>query len=313
MKNITKVLIILLLIAAIVTVLPEFKVLNSSSNTYRYVKSLEKKALYYNCINGPYESDATKEEFTKLFKSLGNDVSIYFKDINNDFSETHNANKTYYSASAVKIFDIIYLVEQAREGKMDLNKTITYKASYQKSGSANTSKHKINDEIPITELMGNILEVSDNAAHFMLVHYIGANTLNKYFKEKYDINLKISNEKPFEYYYTAKMANRSVELMYDILKVDDEYSNLIKKNMNNNNDNGLNFSDKTFFHKYGMFGMYYHDIGILNQDNPYLISILTNYGEGNYTNKVSKISEQIYDIYEKNNQEKIAYCTNFTG
>ena len=49
---------------------------------------------------------------------------------------------------------------------------------------------------------------------------------------------------PFIRNYSASLANKSLERLYNLLLVDDIYSKLIKDAMNNRNMNYLRFDDK---------------------------------------------------------------------
>ncbi len=300
--------ILLIIIGIVILYQLSPKVYKSKSDTLEKLKVLETKYAYYDCMRSGYQSEDLNKKFNEL-KSKYPNISIYFNDLSNNYIYSQNETKIYYSASVVKLFDAIYLIEKAKVGEIDLDDTITYLPSDNRSGSLKTSKHKYNDKIRLRDLIDYAISVSDNAAHFMLVKHIGASNLNKYFKTEHNINLNITDAKPFAYNYTAKMANASLELVYDIIDADDEYSKLLKNAMNNTYVNGLNFDDKEFLHKYGLFAANYHDLGINATNFPYLISILTPYGETDYITKVSKIHKEIYQIYEENINAKLEYCS----
>lgn len=82
--------------------------------------------------------------------------------------------------------------------------------------------------------------------------------------------------------------------------------------MNNTYYNALNFDDITYLHKYGYYNPYYHDIGIYNSLNPYVISIFTLFGnpDTGALEKVNNISKEIYNIYQTNLDKKEEYCYN---
>ena len=64
-------------------------------------------------------------------------------------------------------------------------------------------------------------------------------------------------------------------------------------------------------HKYGLYDINYHDIGIYESDNPYIIVILTSYGnlgKYNFAPLVSDISEKVYILYNINLNLKQEYC-----
>lgn len=275
------------------------------------IKELETREIYLNCMEEAYKSETLEEDFNKLFAEYKNEgVAIYFTELKNDYSYSLNPLNEYYSASVVKLFDAIYLIENAKNGSINLDNTITYLPSDQKAGSHKTSEHEFYDEIPLKNLINYAISVSDNAAHFMLVKYINAPTLNLYFKNNGDINLGLTNKRPFSYVYNAKMANESLKRAYDIIKENDEYSTILKDAMDNDYTNALNFEDVKVLHKYGWYDKYFHDIGIYDGEYPYFISILTLYGKGKYEEKVQSIHKKINAIYNKNLDSKKSYCLN---
>lgn len=266
------------------------------------------KILYNNCLNSSYKYDGIDDDFNEFVSVYKNNVAIYFKDINNDYVWNMNSTKIYYSASTSKLFEVIYLVEEARKGNIDLNSTLVYKPSDAMQGSIGMKKHKYYDEVTLSELIGHLLTYSDNTAHFMLIKYIGLDTLKEYFS---DFNLVMLKEDPFVRNYTALMASKCLERLYSVLEVDDDYSALIKKAMNNKNMNYLSFDDKIIYHKYGMYDVSFHDIGIYDSDNPYIIVVLTlygNLGQDVFGPKVQNISRKVYEIYSKNLELKEEYC-----
>ena len=264
---------------------------------------------YKECMKQPYKMDTLDEEFNNLFKSYSNlNLGIAFTDVNNDYTYYLNEKKGYYSGCVVKIFSVIYFVEKARAGEIDLNSTLTYKPEDKHQFSDMTDQHNFYDEIPITTLIRYMLTISDNSAYFIIIHNYGADTFNNYFRDKYGIHLTFTNNHPFISNYTAELGNKSLELLYDVLKVDDEYSKLIREAMSNEVENTLNFDDVKFLHKYGEYDVWHNDIGIYDTDNPYLVTILTTAAYGDYKGLISGVNKDMYTIYKKNLESKENYC-----
>lgn len=268
-----------------------------------------KKQKYLQCMNEPFKNNSVDEEFANISNSYAKrGVAIYFKDLNNNYELKLNENKIYYSASTSKIFMVIYLLEKYRNNEIDLETKLVYKPSDAMQGSIGMKQHKYYDEVSLSEMIKYMLVYSDNTAYFMLLKYVGLDNLKTYFKE---YNLVMESYDPFIRNYSADLAMKSLTRLYDLLQVDDGYAKLIKDSMNNRNMNYLNFDDKIFLHKYGYYDVSYHDIGIYDDtDNPYLIAILTLYGNNNYDVKVKEISKKIYEIYNKNLNLKEEYCQN---
>ena len=283
--------------------------LNVESKTVSSIEDNHSEEIYNECINEPYKMDNLDEKFNELFskyESYG--VSVSMTEINNNYSYYLNENKVYYSASTAKIFMAIYLMEQAREGNIDWDSTCTYLPQDKREASPYTNTHELNSEIKISDLLTYFLSVSDNAAYYILVRVIGCDTLNAYFSEKYNIELNYVSTAPFIYNYTATFANQSLQILYNDLQIDDKYSELVRNAMNNNEENSLNFDNVTFLHKYGEFYTTFHDIGIYDSDNPYLISVLTTLGYQENDSVVTQISKDIYTLYQENLTAKENYC-----
>lgn len=269
------------------------------------------KQNYQECLLLPYKDDTLDTLFSEALSSYQSDeVAIYYKDINNDYVWNMNSTKIYYSASTSKLFEVIYLVEQAREGTIDLDSTLVYKPSDARQSSKGMKNHKFYEEFSLSKLINYLLTYSDNTAHIMLINYIGIDTLKAYFS---DYNLVILQEDPYVRNYTAIIAERCLERLYSVIEIDDDYSTLIKDSMNNDYMNYLSFDDKVFYHKYGYYASSFHDIGIYDSDDPYIVVILTlygNLGQNVFGSKVNEISKKIYEIYNKNQTLKENYCNN---
>ena len=68
-----------------------------------------------------------------------------------------------------------------------------------------------------------------------------------------------------------------------------------------------NFDNVIFGHKYGSYATYYHDIGIVYDDKPYVIAILTTEYKGDYEAKIKDIASKVYELHELyySNREEI--------
>ena len=268
----------------------------------------ERERKYNTCMNTPYKDDSIDTMFEELLETTN--AAIYFKDINNNYTLTSRENASFYGASLIKLYLASYLIENARAGNIDLNTTITYTYNYSLYHGRLLSTRTVGEEITLSDLIYYSISVSDNGAYMMLSDYVGVTPLRNYANNLFGTNLTISEGDRFSY-LTVSDTNKLLEYVYDLIQVDDEYSNLLINAMNNTYFNSLNFDDKTFLHKYGYYNLNYNDIGIYNSDNPYLISIFTLYGpdEEYMFDQTRKISKSIYEIYQTNLDLKEEYCT----
>ena len=264
---------------------------------------------YTSCMLTPYKSNNIDTLFNELTSSLNtNRLAIYFEDLNNSYTLTLNPNAIYYNASIIKLFDAAYIIDN----NVNLNDTITFTSEYRNlSKEEGLLKYEVNSKIPIKDILYYLISVSENASHIMLTDYIGVDNLRNYAKNTLGITLTITDSDRFGY-MSVTTTNTLLKHVYELLQNDNEYTTLLKDAMNNDYYNGLNFDEKTFLHKYGYYNQYYHDIGIYNSLNPYVISIFTLFGnpDTGALEKVSNISKEIYNIYQTNLNKKEEYCYN---
>lgn len=263
---------------------------------------------YASCLTTPYKSEKVDILFNNLLNNINtNKLSIYFEDLNNDYTLFLNTDTIYYNASIIKLFDASYIIDN----NIDLNDTITFTQEYKDLAKDGLLKYELNSEIPIKDILYYAISLSDNGAHRMLTDYIGVDNLKNYAKEKLGITLTITDSDRFGYMNVAS-TNTLLKHIYELLQNDNEYTTLLKDAMNNNYYNALNFDNIVFIHKYGYYNKYFHDIGIYDSSNPYTISIFTTYGnpDTGALEKVSNISKEIYNIYITNLKEKEEYCYN---
>ena len=268
--------------------------------------------IYNRCLNIPYKSDQVDSMFNELINKLSsNSISIYFEELQNDYTLAFNENKSYYGASIVKLFMASYLIDNARLGLIDMNDTITYTSADARIASFKLEKHSVGEDITIKTLLDYSISASDNAAYAMLANYVGVDNFKEYVKNTFNINLTINDNNLYSYLKVTD-TNTLLHHIFDIINGNDEYSVLLKDAMNNTYYNGINFDNITFLHKYGYYSTNYHNIGIYDSDNPYFISIFTLYGKADesHLSKMSEISKEIYNIYQNNLTEKEMYCYN---
>ena len=129
----------------------------------------------------------------------------------------------------------------------------------------------IKDEKMIANVASAISR-SDNNAHAYLVNNIGIDNLKSYSN---------SLGEPLLYCNDSFFCNTNVKTqltyllhLYTLINTLDNGQELSSYFINDYG-NYLNLENKTFLHKYGQSDNYYHDVGIYNGENPYIIVILT--------------------------------------
>lgn len=272
----------------------------------------EKEAKYNECLKKDIGEEEITEEILNMQEKLNNmlkkyNVAVYYEDLNSGFNYKYKETKVIYGASLIKLVDALYLYDK----KIDLNNTMVYKSKYIITPARGMKTRKLGESITLNDLINYSLSVSDNTAHAMLLDYIGYNNLRDYGRSLgATAILKNSGEK-----YGSQIAQdtniylkKAYEIMTNTSKYKDGY--LLREYMSNDFQNYLLLdNEQDIAHKYGSYDNYFHDIGIVFDENPYTISILTLHGNGNYKKIINMIHKEINELHLtfRNNRKNSCY------
>lgn len=243
------------------------------------------------------ETDAIITAMNELvnFSKDNYSVSVAYEDLTYGYSFYYNENKVYYAASTINSLVALYVYTKAAEGSINLDDTITYTSKYVYSYSEGVKKHKLGFKIPIRTLVKYSIIYSDNSAYQMLISYIGKSKIKEFGKSLGVLNTLNDGDN-----FGNISANDGLIYMKSI----DDF-------VNNNGELGLEL--KSFFiesnqkelavdnlavaNKYGLYKNYYHNMGIVYDDSPYVVSIMTLEGYNDRENIINTISNKIYNLH----------------
>lgn len=262
---------------------------------------LKKEKEYNECISKHSDESDSSEEIIKYIEDLNSYLSskyrasVKYVNIQNGFEYTYNGEKVYYAASTIKALDALYIYSKAIDGEVDLDDTVNYTSKYNLSSSYYMSQHKYGEKIKVRDLVKYAVTRSDNRAHQMLIDYIGFANLKRYGQSLGatktlvgDIFGSINVDDAIIYWQEI---NR-------VISMDNELSNELKSYFAEADQNYLSLPEfgKTAIHKYGEYESYYHDIGIVYADSPYIVAILTSEGRRNFEEIIKDINSKIYEL-----------------
>lgn len=272
----------------------------------------EKKEKYDACLSKSFEVTEVTEDISDLQTELTAmlkkyNVAVYYEDLGSGFDFKYNEDEVIYGASLIKLVDALYLYDN----HIDLNNTMLYESKYIKGSSKGMDTRKVGEAITLQDLMKYSLSVSDNTAHVMLVDYIGYNTLRDYGRSlgATAILSGVGGEKYGN--QTASDTNIYLKRAYEIMTNTQvyDYGDLLREYMSNDYQNHLFLENETnIAHKYGSYSNYFHNIGIVFDQNPYTISILTLHGKGNYKNIIKEVHTKINEIHLKFRYNREVSC-----
>ncbi len=220
-----------------------YSVSDSSNNkvqTKRTIRVIPNTKKY---INSTSNSDAINTKIDNLNKYLSNyNVSVGYINLKSNFTYLYQENKIYFGASLIKTLDAMYIYEN------------------------NLLDNSIKENVRLA------ISNSDNNAHSALINYIGFDNL-----ENYALNIGGNKLNCRNNYCDTTVTDQLTYLkhLYEIIKNSNNGDEL-KSFFVNDYGNYLSF-DYSFsnLHKYGNSNDYFHDVGIFDTTNPYIIVILT--------------------------------------
>ena len=257
---------------------------------------------YEDCLDRPYsvadETEVLQGAKVQLDSYLARyKTSVGYEELKTGYTYSYNPDKVYYGASVLKLLAATYIYSKASLGEIDLNTTMTYTSKYSWSESLEMKKHKFGDNITLRDLVRYAVTVSDNSAYQMLVSYIGRQNLKNFGLDlgaKYTLNGgdnfgSLTTGDAIIYLETLNNCiNNNVELGGELKQV---FLSALQ------NDLALPDYGIEAAHKYGEYKPNYHDIGIVYDENPYLVAVLTTEGYGDYEGKVKDISSHVYKFH----------------
>lgn len=188
-------------------------------------------------------------------------ISVGYYNLKTKKQYLYKPNKVYFAASLIKTVEALYLYDN----------------------------NMINDHL--RPYVKKAISRSDNNAHHYLQSYIGASNLKSYGKSlgaKYTLsgggvcgNTTVNDQIIY------------LKRLYEITK---DKNQDLKSYFINDYVNHLKINNIPVMHKYGLYDNVFHDVGIVLDEEPYIVVILTGIRKG-YTQKVKKLSKIIYEYH----------------
>ena len=239
----------------------KYTIKDSSGNKSTVERNVVVKKTYSFATDNPNEY---AKKLTQYIKENNYNVSVGYVNLKNGHTYYYKENTVYFGASLVKAVDDLYIYE-----KTELN---------------NNTKN----------LVKKAISVSDNNAHMNLVKIIGLDNLRAY-GQSLGATHFLTNKTNLYYGDTTVMDQIAIwKKLYSVIN-NNPNGNELKNYFVNTYANHLLFDGiPTTMHKYGRTDPYYHDVGIVFAEDPYIIVILTKHGGSNYKQVIKDLSQKIY-------------------
>jgi len=222
------------------------------------------------------------DELDRLMRRFGNSVSVHFENLDTGFIYQHNAERVYFSASAIKAPYALYVYLRAERGKADLSRVHTYTQANRWGGSGRIQHMPFGSTFTELELLYLALSISDNVAFRMLVHRIYGFEGYREFVASLGANPNhVRNVTSAS--LTANDAGIMARAMHEYIESGGTYSEHFQNALFANRYPFIT-SDHRLASKSGWDVGAYHDIAIVYAPSPYVLVIMSEF-VGNATDR----------------------------
>lgn len=267
-----------------------------------------------NCYKKKVESKDLNEEINTnikkiedLFNENNEHFSFLYQDLYSGFTVSYNEESPIFTASTIKAPAMIYLYELASKNEIDLNEELVYTSNFYNGGSGILQTKPQNTSYKVEELIEYAIHDSDNIAYAMLMNRYGRENILKFWSELGTKNIFTLNT--IWGVTSAKDASIYMNELYRFYQEDKIYGKKLMEYFQNSTWKLITNKEGYFntASKGGWSGKAIHDVAIIFEKNPYILVIMSNTEESNYTylfNNTSKLAGNLHEAYWKYKQEE---------
>ena len=213
------------------------------------------------------DSEMTKYGFNE------NNFAFFYYNIDDKGYYFYNENKYFTAASTVKVPIAMHYYDEINAGTYTTDSKLLYEqGDYEAGGGTTASLYSVGDYVPLDFLLEQAIINSDNTAVNILIGNLGYSNARK------DIT-KYSDEIVPEDFYSNNIT--SAGYAYDVINYLYEHQDSYQKIIEDMKQSSMGMYLKEYItdydvaHKYGSYGGYVHDYGIVYGEKTYLVGIFT--------------------------------------
>ena len=236
--------------------------------------------------------------------------AFFYQDLFSGFTVSYNEDSPIFTASSIKGPAMIYLYEMASLGKVNLKDELVYSKEYYNTGTGMIKISPFGSSYTIKDLIMYSTVYSDNAAHNMLMDKYGRNNMLSFWKEKGTEVIFTENNNWGM--INANDASIYMEELYRFFKEDKVYGKELMDNFIDSKGKFIRNKDGDIVaSKGGWSGSAIHDVGIVFDENPYIVVGLSNLGNtSEYSSYFNKVNDFAYRLHNEYWKYKMNICNN---
>lgn len=226
----------------------------------------------------------------ELIESYPYMCGIYIRDIENNMVFEYNSDGYISGASTIKLIYAYYCCTLLESENASFEDTVEYRAQHMYGGAGVVKESAVGTMFTVRELMDFMLRYSDNTAYLMLLDHFGMSGFNTMMNDMgYSIYLSDSSKFPV---LNAKILS---DFMFRIYSQEGELWEAVMNSLNNSEYSYVRsiLGDScTVASKYGFTTGAYHEVTLIDNGSPYILTIMTGtYGNGYDRDFVKGITE----------------------
>ena len=213
------------------------------------------------------ESEMTKYGFNE------NNFAFFYYNINDKKYYFYNEDSYFTAASTIKVPIAMYYYDEINAGTYTADSKLLYEqGDYEAGGGTTASLYSVGDYVPLGYLLEQAIINSDNTAINILIGNLGYSNARKGIT-------KYSDEVVPEDFYSSNIT--SACFSYDVINYLYEHQDSYQKLIEDMKKSSMEMYLKEYItnydvaHKYGSYGGYVHDYGIVYGEKTYLVGIFT--------------------------------------
>lgn len=276
-------IIIISLLSALLIVLCVFAVemKNTEKKAYQGMSEIgeDQNTEVENKDNSQYIDMSLAKDIEAYFQENGIDhekVAYCITDLEHNIKYSMNEKDEFIAASIYKLPLAMLYYDKVNDGEYTLDSTFTYSGYMHEDAGVISSNYGIGSQIPLSDLLDDLIEYSDNDAGHILYENLGGWKEYKEAMTKYTDSIS-ENYYTMDNVTTANTMNDVVTYLYDHKE---DYKGLIK-NMEEaepgeylDRDTQLSMPQK-----YGMYDSALNSVGFVECNTSYSIVVLTSLGD----------------------------------
>ncbi|WP_242596595.1 serine hydrolase [Enterococcus plantarum] len=244
-----------------------------------------------------------EQTMTDTAKSFNGDVGMTYVDLTTGKQVSINGTKEFYSASTIKVPLAMMIADKVQNGDLKWDDQLTFNEKEDYEDGTGIIINNIQPTYSLRTLQEYNITYSDNIAKNMLYDTFGGDVeakkaLYAHFLQKetdWD-DAKFTSEdaaKILKMLYEEKSSNQEYQTIYDYMK-----NTVFHERMDTPTTSGK------VAHKIGSYATFLHDIGILETEHPFILTVFTNGPTDAGISFISTITDQLWNIQRDEHPKK---------